>query len=63
MFGIGAPELFVIFLLSLLLFGPQKLPDIARTLGRAAREARKAWNEFQRQIWEAESEIEKQLRD
>ncbi|MCS7223636.1 MAG: twin-arginine translocase TatA/TatE family subunit [Armatimonadetes bacterium] len=62
MFGIGAPEIAVILLLSLLLFGPQKLPEIARTLGRAAREARKAWTEFQRQLWEAESEIDKELK-
>ncbi|MFA0774947.1 MAG: hypothetical protein THHGLFOP_000446, partial [Candidatus Fervidibacter sp.] len=35
MFGIGPSELAVIFLLALLLFGPQKLPEIARMLGRA----------------------------
>ncbi|MCS3917818.1 Sec-independent protein translocase subunit TatA/TatB [Fervidibacter sacchari] len=50
MFGIGTGELLVIFLIALLLFGPQKLPEIARWLGRATREARKAWEELQRQL-------------
>ncbi len=50
MFGIGTSELLFIFLIGLLLFGPQKLPEIARWLGRATREARKAWEELQRQL-------------
>ncbi len=50
MFGIGTGEILVIFLIALLLFGPQKLPEIARWLGRATREARKAWDELQRQL-------------
>ncbi|MCS7263983.1 MAG: twin-arginine translocase TatA/TatE family subunit [Armatimonadetes bacterium] len=50
MFGIGTGEILVIFLIALLLFGPQKLPEIARWFGRATREARKAWDELQRQM-------------
>ncbi len=50
MFGIGTGELLVIFLIALLLFGPQKLPEIARWLGRATKEAKKAWEEMQRQL-------------
>ncbi len=56
MFGIGPSELAVIFLLTLLLFGPQKLPEIAKMLGRAAREARRAWEELQRQLMSDEEE-------
>jgi sec-independent protein translocase protein TatA len=39
--GIGIPELIVIFLMVLLLFGPRKLPEIARTIGKSLAEFRK----------------------
>ena len=46
----GSGELIVIFVLVLLLFGPDKLPELAKTLGKAAREIRKASDEFRRQL-------------
>jgi TatA/E family protein of Tat protein translocase len=39
--GIGFPELVVIFLVALILFGPRKLPEIGRTIGRSIGEFRK----------------------
>jgi sec-independent protein translocase protein TatA len=39
---LGAPELLVLFFIVLLLFGPKKIPEIARTLGAAVREFRRA---------------------
>lgn len=41
MFGIGTPELLVILVLALVVVGPQRLPELGRTLGRALREFRK----------------------
>jgi len=45
MFGIGTPELLVILVLALVVVGPQRLPELGRTLGRALREFRKVQDE------------------
>ena len=51
MFGpLGVPEVILIFVVALLLFGPRKMPEIGRTLGRAIGEFRRASNEFKRTI-------------
>ena len=41
MFGVGLPELFVIALVAVLVFGPDKLPDLARQAGRMVRQAKR----------------------
>jgi len=46
MFGIGMPEMLLILAIALIVIGPKKLPDLARSLGRAMREFKKATNEF-----------------
>lgn len=51
MFGtLGMPELILIFVVALLLFGPRKMPQIGRSVGRALGEFRRASNEFKRTI-------------
>jgi len=44
------PELVLIFVVALLLFGPRQLPQIGRTIGRALGEFRRASNDFKRTI-------------
>jgi len=46
MFGVGGWELFLIFLIVLLVFGAKRLPEIARSLGKATQEFKRAKNEF-----------------
>jgi len=46
MFDIGLQELVVIFAIALLVFGPRRLPELGRALGRAMREFRRASDEF-----------------
>lgn len=48
--SLGLPELAFIFVLALLVFGPKKMPEIGRTLGRGMAEFRKAANELKRTV-------------
>jgi len=51
MFGsLGMPELLFILVLALLVFGPKRLPQVGRTLGRSMREFRKATSELKRSV-------------
>jgi TatA/E family protein of Tat protein translocase len=60
MFGpIGMPELIIIFIFALIIFGPRKLPELGRSLGRSLSEFKKASNEL-RSTLEEEIRIEDQ---
>jgi TatA/E family protein of Tat protein translocase len=45
-FGIGMPELIVIFIVALLVFGPKKLPELGKALGRGLAEFKRASEEL-----------------
>ena len=49
-FGVGLPEVTVILILGLLIFGPKKLPELGKQLGKTLKSLKKASNEFQNEI-------------
>ncbi len=57
---LGVSELVFIFLLALLLFGPKKLPEIGKQIGKALAEFKRAKNEFQNQLSDEMRQLELQ---
>lgn len=62
MLGIGFVELFVIFLLTLVLFGPKELPKIAQALAKWIYELKRIFQRLERE-WNLMSEKKKELND
>ena len=58
MFGIGMPEMILILAIALIVIGPKKLPDLAKSLGRAMNEFKKATREIKESM-----DIEGDLKD
>jgi TatA/E family protein of Tat protein translocase len=56
--NLGFGEMVFIFLLALLIFGPRKLPEIGRQLGRSLAEFKRASNEFRSQIEDEVRQLE-----
>ncbi len=57
--SLGMQEIIVIFLIALIVFGPRKLPELGKTIGKGLAEFKKASNEL-KQTWEDEVRIDKE---
>jgi len=51
MFGVSFPELIVVFLVALLIFGPDKLPELARTIGKLSGQFRRQSDSLRREFY------------
>ncbi|MEH2064962.1 MAG: TatA/E family twin arginine-targeting protein translocase [Nostoc sp.] len=57
-FGIGLPEMAVIMVVALLIFGPKKLPEIGRSVGKTIRSFQEASKEFQSEFQKEAEQLE-----
>ena len=57
--SLGMQEILVIFIVALLVFGPRRLPEIGKSLGKGLAEFKRASNEL-RQTWEEEVRLDKE---
>jgi TatA/E family protein of Tat protein translocase len=61
--SIGVPEMIFVFVLALLIFGPRKLPELGRNLGKALTEFRRASNELRSTVEDEMRNLEKEARE
>lgn len=61
-FGIGLPEMAVIMVVALLVFGPKKLPEIGRSLGKTLRSFQDASKEFETEFQKEAQKIENSVK-
>jgi sec-independent protein translocase protein TatA len=57
--SLGMQEIIIIFILALIIFGPRKLPELGKTIGKGLAEFKKASNEL-KQTWEEEVKLDKE---
>jgi sec-independent protein translocase protein TatA len=57
--SLGMQEIIIIFVLALIIFGPRKLPELGKSLGKGLAEFKKASNEL-KQTWEDEVRLDKE---
>lgn len=62
MFGMGMPEVLLILAIGLIVIGPKKLPELAKSLGRAMNEFKRATNEFKDTL-ELDPDVKKTFED
>lgn len=61
--SLGVPEMIFIFLLALLIFGPRKLPELGRNLGKALAEFRRASNELRATVEDEMRNLEQDVKE
>lgn len=61
-FGVGLPEMAVILVVALLVFGPKKLPEIGRSLGKAIRGFQEASKEFETEFQREAQQLEASMK-
>jgi sec-independent protein translocase protein TatA len=62
-FGIGIPELLMILVIALIVFGPERLPEIGRSIGKAVRDFREMSSGFTSEWQELSKEFEQTAAD
>ncbi len=63
MFDLGMQELILIFIVALLVFGPKRLPELGKTIGKGMRELKAALRGVQDSITESETDILDEVKD
>lgn len=61
-FGIGLPEMGLIMVVALLIFGPKKLPEIGRSMGKAVRSFQEASKEFENEFKREADQLEQAVK-
>jgi sec-independent protein translocase protein TatA len=69
-FGIGIPELLLILVIALIVFGPERLPEIGRSIGKAVRDFRQMsagftseWQELSKELEETAAEVQEGVKE
>jgi sec-independent protein translocase protein TatA len=61
-FGVGLPEMAIIMIIALLVFGPKKLPEIGRSLGKGIRGFQQASSEFESEFKREAEQLEQSIK-
>jgi sec-independent protein translocase protein TatA len=61
--SIGAPEIILLAIFALIFFGPKRLPEIGRQVGRAIAEVRRVSREFEREVRDVTEPFEREVRE